>query len=216
MRSDFMQNLPREKIIQIASSILSNGDIIAKHGTSVANAQSIINTGFNFNRTSFVMQTSKSVEALCGYGWKENGPDDSTNIIIEVPKDFLMDLLSLDENGYNSWIQGVINDEAQEAVLNSLTSFEYTPSKEVNTNTRFSFVLPPAFSAHIPKEFVVGAFIWCNGKTYLRLADGESALDNLSFVSNEGFYSNLDADQKAVFVEKMRSKLGIDGNRKKR
>ena len=125
MRSDFMQNLPREEIIQIANSILSNSDVIAKHGTSVANAQSIINTGFNYNRTSFVMQTSKSVEALCGYGWKENGPDDSTNVIIEIPKDFMMDLLSLDDDGYNSWIQSVINDEAQEAVLNSLTSFEY-------------------------------------------------------------------------------------------
>ena len=80
-----MESMPREKIEEIALKILYSGDIIAKHGTSVKNALSIINTGFDFQRTSFVMQVSKKIEPLCGYGWKENGPNDSANVIIEIP-----------------------------------------------------------------------------------------------------------------------------------
>ena len=201
-----MESMSRKQIEEIALNILDAGDIIAKHGTSVKNALSIINTGFDFHRTSFVMQISKNVERLCGYGWKENGPNDSANVIIEVPREFFMNLLymsTIDE--YHSWIQNIIKENQQEDVLNSVTMFEFFEAK----NDGF-FMIPPTFKAHIPQEFIVGAFIWCNGKTYLNIEEGENALDNLNFVPNENFYLNMQPDEKRKFLSEMRTKLGIE------
>jgi len=206
MGVDIMESMPKKQIEEIALNILDSGDIIAKHGTSVKNALSIINTGFDFHRTSFVMQISKSIESLCGYGWKENGPNDSANVIIEVPREFFMGLLymsSIDE--YNSWIQNIKSGNQQEGVLNSVTTFEYFEVK----NDGF-FMIPPTFKAHIPQEFIVGAFIWCNGKTYLNLKEDENALDNLNFVPNEKYFLNMQPDEKRKFLSEMRAKLGIE------
>ena len=201
-----MESMPRSQIEKIASGILNSGDIIAKHGTSVQNALSIINTGFNFHRTSYVIQTSKNIDSLCTYGWKENGPDDSANVIIEVPREFFMDLLSMSSiNEYNDWVQNIINKNMQEGVLNSVTTFEYFERKKTG-----KFFVPQMFKGHIPQEFIVGTFIWCNGKTYLNLEEGESALDNLNFIPNERFYLNLQPDEKKNFLGKMRQKLGIE------
>ncbi len=201
-----MESMPKKQIEEIALNILDSGDIIAKHGTSVKKALSIINTGLDFHRTIFVMQISKSVESLCGYGWKENGPNDSANVIIEVPREFFMDLLymsSIDE--YNSWIQNIKSGNQQEGVLNSVTTFEYFEAK----NDGF-FMIPPTFKAHIPQEFIVVAFIWCNGKTYLNLKEDENALDNLNFVPNEKYFLNMQPDEKRKFLSEMRAKLGIE------
>ncbi len=201
-----MESMPKKQIEKIASNILDSGDIIAKHGTSVKNALSIINTGFYFHRTSFVMQIRKSIEGLCGYGWKENGPNDSANVIIEVPREFFMDLLNMSTiDQYNNWLQNIINKNLQEEVLNSVTTFEYFEAKRDRM-----LILPPTFKAHIPQEFIVGAFIWCNGKTYLNLKEGENALDNLNFVPNEKYYLNMQPDEKRKFLSEMRSKLGIE------
>lgn len=210
-----MENMPRKKIEEIATNILNNGDIVAKHGTSIENALSIINTGFNYHRTSFVMQSSKSIEALCGYGWKENGPDDSANVIIQVPREFIMDLFSMDADNYQKWLQNIIKDNNQEAVINSITTFEIVPVQDLDATSKFSVPLMPLFSAHIPLEFIVGTFIWCNGKTYLRLKEGESALDNLTFVQNDNFYLNMQADDKKEFIRKMRQKMGIEEEEKR-
>ena len=212
---DNMENMPRERIAELATNILSSGDIVAKHGTSIENALSIINTGFNYQRTSFVIQTSKSIEALCGYGWKENGPNDSANVIIEVPREFIMDLLSINNDGYQKWLQNIIDGNNQEAVINSITTYEMQHIQNSSTNSLFSPPMPPIMSAHIPQEFIVGAFIWCNGKTYLRLDEGESALDNLTFIPNDNFYLNMQADAKKEFIRKMRTKIGIADDEKK-
>ncbi len=201
-----MESMPREKIEEIALKILYSGDIIAKHGTSVKNALSIINTGFDFQRTSFVMQVSKKIEPLCGYGWKENGPNDSANVIIEIPREFFMDLLHMsDIDEYNEWIQNIINKDMQQTVLDNVTKFEFIEAKKSG-----SFFVPPSFKAHIPQEFIVGAFIWCNGKTYLNLKEGESALDNLNFIPNERFYLNLPSEEKNKLLDEIRQKLGIE------
>ena len=200
-----MESLPRSKVEEIALSILDNGDIIAKHGTSVENALSIIDTGFNFHRTSYVIQKSKNIEALCRYGWKDNPPNDSANVIIEIPREFFMDLLymtSVDE--YNNWLSA-IDENMKQGVLDSVTTFERTEGKKVG-----KFYIPPQFEAHIPQEFIVGAFIWCNGKTCLNLAEEESALDNLNFIPNENFYLNMPPDKKIEFLREMRAKLGIE------
>lgn len=81
-----MENMPREKIVKIANTIFENGDIIANHVTSIKNAMSIINTGFDYHRTSFVVQKTKSIDCLCVYGWKDNEPNDATNVVIEIPR----------------------------------------------------------------------------------------------------------------------------------
>ena len=210
-----MDNMPRQEIIAIATSILNNGDIIVKHGTSINNAKNILEKGFDYHRTSFVWQMNKNIEALCNYGWKDNPPNDSANVIIEIPREFIKDLLSIDEEEYQKWIETILNNNNEEAVLNSLTSFEYKPSKKIKLSSGREISSPPSFSAHIPKEFVVGTFIWCNEKTYLRLKDTESALDNLTFIPNNNFYLNLERDSKKNFIEKMRLKLSLEINDRK-
>ena len=210
-----MKNMPREKIEEIATNIFNNGDIVAKHGTSIENALSIMNTGFKYSRTSFVVQSSKSIESLCGYGWKENGPNDSANVILMVPKEFIMDLLAIDNNEYKKWLQNIIDGHNQEAVINSVTTFETKHEPNSSTKTMFSLAMPPTICAHIPREFVVGAFIWCNGKTYLRLEEGESALDNLTFISNDNYYLNMQSEERKEFVKKMRTQIGIIDDEKK-
>lgn len=50
-----MENLPKEIIEKISQEIIKNGEIIAKHGTSVDKAKKIMETGFNYTRTSYVM-----------------------------------------------------------------------------------------------------------------------------------------------------------------
>ena len=61
----------------------------------------------------------------------------------------------------------------------------------------------------------MGTFIWCNEKTYLRLKDTESALDNLAYIPNNNFYLNLERDSKKEFIEKMRLKLSLEINDRK-
>ena len=201
-----MENMPRNQIEEIALSILNNGDIIAKHGTSIECAKSILETGFNYHRTSFVVQKTKDIEALCGYGWKDNKPGDSTNVIIQIPKQFIMDLFEMsDLDEYNRWIENIIDLDLSEDVLKLVTTIENFPSKKVG-----KFVTPPAFKAHIPQEFIVGAFIWCNGKTVLNIEEGESPLDNLSFVTNEKFYLNLSYEEQQEVVSKIKKKIGLE------
>ena len=207
--------MPRQEIIAIATYILNSGDIIVKHGTTINKAKSILERGFDYHRTSFVLQLNKNIETLCNYGWKDNPSNDSANVIIEVPKEFFKDLLSIDEKEYQKWIETILNNNNEENVLNSLTFFEYKPSKKTQLPSGIELSLPSSFSAHIPKEFVMGTFIWCNEKTYLRLKDTESALDNLAYIPNNNFYLNLERDSKKEFIEKMRLKLGLEINDKK-
>lgn len=211
-----MQNLPRDEIVTIANNILGNGDILAKHGTSVKNAISIMDTGFDFHRTSYVIQTSKSVDSLCGYGWKENPPGDATNVVIQIPRDFLMDYFGMDDSEYQKFIQMINDDKSQNKVLDYFTTFEYTRSDVPDPNEKFPIVMPPSFKAHIPREFIAGTFIWCNDKKYSTLKDGESALDNLNFVSNSNFYSNLTPEAKQEFIDQMKEELGKEQESRQR
>lgn len=208
-----MESIPREQIEAIATNIFDCSDIIAMHGTSVKNGLSILNAGFNFNKTSYVMLGNKSIKALCCYGWKENKPNDAVNVIIAVPREFLMNLLSMSNiEEYNNWIQNAINNDMQEGILNSLTSFEYHERKQ---SGRYFF--PASFSAHIPEAFIVGMFVWCNGKTYLNLlVKEESALDNLNYIENKKFYLNLSSEERNEVVTQMREKLGIESKDKSR
>lgn len=206
-----MESLLREQIEAIATSIFNHNDVIAMHGTSIKNALSILNTGFNFSRTSYVMLNNKNIKALCGYGWKENAPDDAANVIIAVPREFWMDLLSMSSiEEYNNWIQNVINHDMQDGALDSLTSYEY----DFETARRLK--MPEAFSAHISEAFIAGMFVWRNGKTYLNLGKDESALDNLNYIENKKFYLNLSLEERKEIVAQMREKLGIGDKNKSR
>lgn len=206
-----MESLPREQIEAIATSIFNHNDVIAMHGTSIKNALCILNTGFNFSRTSYVMLNNKNIKALCDYGWKENVPDDAANVIIAVPREFWMDLFPIPSTEeYNNWIQSVIDDDAQGLILDSLTSYEY----DVETARRLK--MPEVFSAHIPEAFIAGMFVWCDGKTYLNLGKDESALDNLNYIENKKFYLNLSLEERKEIVAQMREKLGIGDKNKSR
>lgn len=204
-----MENMEREQIKKIASSILSSSDIIAKHGTSVSSGLSIMKTGFNFTRTSYVIDTSKNIESLCSYGWKENNPDDAVNVIISVPREFFMDLFCVSSEEYSKWIENVKKNRTETEVLKAITHFEYSKGTKAG-----KFQVPPSLFAHIPKEFIAGMFVWCNGKTYLTIDKDESALDNLNFISNEKFYLNLNQEERQIIINEMRKKLGIEEENK--
>ena len=211
-----MKNMPREKIEQIAENILSNGDVLAKHGTTLNNAISIINTGFNYSRTSFVVQTSKNVEALCGYGWKDNAPDDATNVVIQVPREFIKDLLGMNDEEYARWLKRIKDNNMEENVFDIVTTFEEVERPKISIDSKIPMpIMKPPFLAHIPQEFIVGAFVWCNGKTYLNLGKDESPLDNLAFIPNENFYLNMQEEDKKEYISQMRAKLGLDSEGRK-
>lgn len=191
-----MENLPKEIIEKISQEIIKNGEIIAKHGTSVDKAKKIMETGFNYTRTSYVMQTDNNIEHLYSYGWKENGPGDATNVIIQVPREFFKELLGYSDEQYNSWISNVKESKRQEDLLRTVTDIEYL---QEGRSLRFK--------GHIPREFIVGAFIWCNNMTYLRLGPNDNAVDNLNFIKNKYYYCNLPIEEKKNFVEMMRRKM---------
>lgn len=91
-----MRKLSKEEILEIVQKIFSGSDIIAKHGTSITNALSILETGFNYDKTSMVGQKSKDPVKLCSYGWKESKRGVSYNGILlpgieicHVPREFV-------------------------------------------------------------------------------------------------------------------------------
>ena len=192
-----MDSLPRETIERIAKEIIKTGDVIAKHGTSVENAKKIMQTGFNYNRTSYIMQTSDNLEALYGYGWKENMPGDATNVVIQVPREFFKDLLSYTDEQYDAWISHIKQNNKQEDLLLTVTDIEFENGPGGL----------PRIKGHIPKEFIIGAFVWCNNMTYWRIGPNDNAADNLNFIMNEEYYCNLSKEEKELFIEKMRRKI---------
>lgn len=189
-----MKKLSREEIINIGNEILNESDIVAKHGTSVDCAISIIDTGFKFQRTSMVVQQSKSVTGLCVYGWKENRPGDATNVVISIPKDFIMKLLNLDENGYQKWIEYIKKNNYEENFIYSLA------------NVHFEGVgIAPLMCGCVPNEFIKGFFAFCDNTNYLKfLNNKEEALDHLTFVPNPSFYTELTREKQEEVVNRFK------------
>lgn len=193
-RREFVDSLKAEgseRIRQIGEALLSESDIMAKHGTSIENAMSILETGFNYHRTSMVVQKNDSIAGLCAYGWKENAGGDAANVILSVPKVFFKDLFGWDEQSYNSWINSIKEQEEQEFVINSMSDIE--------------FGMAGFFKATLPKEFIRGAFVYTDGKNYLSfMNDTEEALDHLAYIDNPRFYENLSPEEKEKFLSKIR------------
>lgn len=96
---------------------------------------------------------------------------------------------------YNIWLDDIISNNKQTAILDNVTNFEYSSGEKSGM-----FYIPSSFKARIPQEFIAGAFVWCNGKTYLNLNKDESSLDNLCFIPNENFYLNLSPERKSKII----------------
>lgn len=202
--------MSKEIIEKIGEDIFSESDIIAKHGTTIANAKSIIETGFIFNKTSMVIQRSKNIVGLCTYGWKENRGGDAANVIISVPKTFFMDLFGCDESEYLKWIDKINKDEIEETVIDSVCDFAH----EKQDNKTGPFLYPPVLKLTLPKEFVRGAFVYTDNKNYLNFLNNlEEGMNYLEYFDNPKFYNNLSEEEKSIFVEKMRNKM-LDSNNK--
>ena len=139
-----MEKLSKEQIENIGRIILQESDIVANHGTSVENGLSILETGFNFHRTSMVIHKDIDIVSLCTYGWKENEVGTAANIIISIPKEFYMLLLNFDEEAYNTWVTNIKSNNLQDQLINSVSEFE---------------INGPLFRATIPREFVKGMFV---------------------------------------------------------
>ena len=200
-----MSKMDRKIIEKVGEDILSESDIIAKHGTSIANAKSIIETGFRFNRTSMVVQSTDNVVGLCTYGWKENRGGDAANVILSVPKSFFMDLLGYDENEYSKWIEKIKKDGLEEKIILSVCDVLF--EKQIGP-------YPPLIKSTLPKEFVRGIFVYTDNKTYLNFLNNfEEGMNYLEYFDNPKFYNNLSEEEKSVFVEKMRNKM-LDSNNK--
>lgn len=199
----------REEIKKVGNEILSNNSVIAQHGTGHENAVSIMNTGFNYNKTSYILNSEKDFRRLCCYSWKENS---QSNVILAIPQSFVKDFTGMDEKDYDSWISKIKGAKLEKAVLKLFTDIEcktISQKKEEAAN-RFWNLMPDIkiFEAHIPKEFVCGMFTWLNGKDSISVSkDGEEYLDFLQYDSNANFYCNLTEEDKINFIDSMKHKL---------
>lgn len=212
-REEFVGSLRAEgseKIRQIGEMLLSESDIIAKHGTSINNAMSILKTGFNYDKTSMAIQKTDNITRLCAYGWKNNSGGDAANVVLSIPKSFFKDLYGWDEQTYDNWADGIKKQELQQDVIDGMSNKKYEQQKVVTSgmsNMKFGGLpaLPPKFTATLPKEFVRGALIFTDGKNYLSfLNNEEEALNYLTYVDNPGFYENLSLEEKEKFISRIR------------
>ena len=188
-----MERMSKEQIEKMGKEILGESDLIAMHGTSLANGLSILDTGLNFHRTSMVIQENDDIVSLCTYGWKENPGGDAVNVIISVPKSFFKDLLGYDDISYSKWIKNIKDSNYQSAVINSVCDMKMNG---------------PVFNSNMPKEFIKGMFVYTDNKTYLSFASNpEEGMNHLTYIDNSNFYEHLNEEQKKEFVSKMRKKM---------
>ena len=197
-----MEKMPRNQIEEIGKDILSRTDIIAQHGTSIANAKSIMETGFNFTRTSYVINSKKDLILLCTYGWKENFKGDAANVIMCLPKSFFIQLIGFDNSAYSMWIDNALRQNQQAQLLDSITYFDFSSS--VNKDD----MVMRGYKGTIPREFVKGCFIYTDNTNYLSFfPDNNAGMDHLTYIENPNYFENLSKDDQALFVEEMRNKI---------
>lgn len=195
-----MEKKTKEEIISIANSIFNDSDIIAKHGTSVANAVSILETGFNFDKTSMMGQKTKDPIKLCSYGWKENKRGDATNVILSVPKTFMMKLNNWTEEEYKNWLEKTIKTgDDSELIMYAVSKEEVT--EEIEYIPGFP-KLPGLTKRNVPREFIIGFFAFCDNTNYLDfITNPEEALDHLTYVENQYYFNKLTEEEQDKFVE---------------
>ena len=195
-----MEKMSKEQIQIIGQKILLESDIIAKHGTSIANGYSIMETGFNFNKTSMIIQKTDSVVGLCTYGWKENAKGDAANVIISIPKSFIMSCLGYNEQQYSNWINYIKSNDLQETVILSMSDMKIGPLG--------------TFESSLPKESIRGVFIYTDDKNYLSFINNfEEGMNYLTYVDNPSFFENLTEEEQQNFAKKMKEKIGLGSPR---
>ena len=198
-----MEKLSKEQVLDVANNIFETCDIIAKHGTSISSAMSIIDTGFDFDKTSMVGQKSKDPVLLCSYGWKENMRGDATNVILAIPKSFVMKLNNMSESVYEAWKESVLEKGSDAEFLFYAVSKE-KEDKVIERPSGFP-QLPPVIKRNVPKEFIKGFFVFCDNTNYLDfISNPEEALNHLSYVENENFFDNLTMEEQDKFVAKFK------------
>ena len=202
-RGETMEKLPREKIIEKANEIFNTCDVVAKHGTSLKNAVSIMDTGFRFDKTSMAGQISKDPVKLCSYGWKENPAGDSTNVIIVLPKSFIKMLKGYNDEEYEQWLERYVKDGTDSTML-----FYGVADVIPGESTEFMGIPLPGIDKYcVPREFVKGFFFFCDNTTYLNFVhDPSEALEHLSYVENEHYFENLSPVEQQAFVEELIAK----------
>ena len=183
-----MDKLGRDEIEKIGNCILSESDIVATHGTSIENAQNIMNTGFRFNRTSMIFQGDNVVN-LCTYGWKENPVGDAANVVISIPKDFFKQLLDIDNTAYLDWVNNIEN---KDSIIYSVCDIVANGS---------------IFRAIVPSEFIRGMFVYTDNKNYLSFANMKDGMDYLTYFDNPNYFNNLNEEEKTNFVNNMKQKI---------
>ena len=202
------KSMPKEEIIKIGDGIYERSDIVAVHGTSIASAKSIMASGLNFHRTTYRLAREKNTPKLCAYGWKECLPGDSANVIISIPKSFLMRFLNMDEIKYTDWLDGVYESGEVNTVIESFSSVE-VEKEDISSgeNKMFNFFVAPTMSATIPKEFIEGMFVYTDGFNYLSFDDVEKALEHLTYIPNDHFFERLSVQEQETFIRAMSSKI---------
>ncbi len=198
-----MEKLLRKQVVEIANQVFDNCDIVAKHGTSLSSAVSIMETGFDYDKTSMIGQASKDPVKLCAYGWKESKRGEASNVILAIPKSFIMKLNGFDEKQYNEWVkQRIVKGSDAEMLL-----YAVSDKKETGITSFGGITLPGIEKCHLPREFVKGSFFFCDNTNYMDfLQNPEEALDHLAYMDNEYFFDNLTPEEQDKFVDEFKGK----------
>lgn len=193
--------MTKEQILVIATEIINEENVVAQHGTSIANAKSIMESGLNGNRTTYVVcKPDTSPIKVAIYGWKENAPGDAANVIISIPSSFYSKLLGYTKEEVATWLKDARQNIGETALIMSIADMRTEVSNFPLMNVSFN----------IPKEFIKGMFVYQNNTNYLSfLNNEEAALENLVYYSNSNYFDNLSIEEQEIFVQNMQNKLGI-------
>lgn len=206
----------KEEVLAIASKILSEENIVATHGTSIECANSIIATGLEAKKTTYVLYSKcRNPEFLATYGWKENDKGDAANVVITIPGTFLEQLLGENKEEVKEKIRFFRERGLMDEVIRSFADMRTMTNQSKNPESRFTVPTMPRVIFTIPKEFIRGIFVYQNNTNYLSFltSDGfdySHALENLAFFDNPNFFDNLSVVEQEEFIKSMREKLNLE------
>ncbi len=196
----------KEEILQLATDMLESKSVIGAHGTSITNAESIAKTGLNGNRSTFVPFTpSSDPKKLATYCWKENGPNDTANCVIQIPLSFFQKLMGIDKKQLLEWRESIIGSE--EAIIYNMADKEISKQATPSPVPRM-----PAVNFNLPKEFIRGYFIHTNGQSGkdFQTKSLDELCENVDFVENPLYFENLSQKEQDDFVYAKQVKMGIE------
>jgi len=205
----------KEEILTIASIILSEENIVATHGTSIEHAKNIMETGLEVKRTTYVLYPKiRDPRMLATYGWKENNKGDAANVVVTIPGIFFEQLFGVTKEEAKEIIKNFRERELVEELIRDLADTTILSEQSYKSGS-FNIPAMPRIIYTIPKEFIVGIFVYQNNTNYLSFVtpdgfDYEHALENLTFFDNPNFFDNLPVEAQEEFVKSMREKLNLE------